>query len=517
MDLPDKALQHVLTALPLDQLAGPCSLVCRQLQAAATIAASTLMRLECSSSSRQAAAAIEQYLRTHGSRLEALKLEGPKPCSLPVKHLHQLQALKLINLQLFTTFDTRREGRSGGYFMNGAGFSAAAAAGAAAAAAGAAAAAAGAAAAAAKTAAAKAPAIAALHELTALTNLQLDSCHILNHEHGMIWLASELLHLPRLRQLQVQGLHSMFGFDAACGGKEINGALEQLTLLTSFTLTRRRGGMGGTFTALSRLSQLQHLKLGLVGSDFDPLSLTSLPSSLTALELQECIVSRLPESSSWLQLPQLQQLRIAEVRPSKVEAHMRLLGIVPDSPAVLTAAARKSYAALLSPRLHSLSFALHSKVPPAAAAGLMDRLLQLQQLTSLTTDLESPSENARLYIIPVPAFSSFSNLQQLYLAGVGSDSHPVDLSSLPGGLTALGMWDCTLKGPDTTFSSKLCSALSSVSLSFEGLGNSSSSTGCTPVLQNLLLSAPRCSTGPWAGSAWLGTFLAQQPHVTCLA
>jgi hypothetical protein len=136
MDLSDQELLLVLAALPLDQLVGPCSLVCRRLQAAAASAITTLIRLECSSSSSQqaGAAAIEQCLRMHGSQLKALDLEGPEPCSVLWEHLNQLSALKLSNYELFRTSTT-------------------------------------------------------LHHLTALTSLQLNSCHILGDDYGTRWLA----------------------------------------------------------------------------------------------------------------------------------------------------------------------------------------------------------------------------------------------------------------------------------------------------------------------------------------
>jgi hypothetical protein len=464
MDLPDQALLQVLAALPLDQLCGPCSLVCRRLQATAASAAATVKRLDCSSSSQEAAAAIEQCLRMHGSQLEALELRGSEPCSVPWEQLNQLLALKLGKVRLSKTSTM-------------------------------------------------------LPKSTALTSLQLDSCHIMDDEIGTCWLAWWLRRLPRLRHLQVERLFTQFEYGgAAPGGAELNDTLKQLTLLTSFTLTRTGGVLGGEFTALSCLSQLQYLKLAMVGSDVDPLSLTSLPSSLTALQLQECIVSRLSESSSGLQLPHLQQLHIADVCPSQTPAYMRRVPrTVPESAAALTAAASEGYAALLSTQLRSLSFDVPYAVSPGAAAGVMHKLLQLQQLTSLRIDLGSPSLHKEPHSIPTPAFSSFSALQELYLVGVGCDSHPVDFCSLPSGLTALGMWECTFKGPDTTFSSKLCSTISSVCNGLAISSSTSSSTSCKPELQSLVLNGLCCCNGPWAGSASLGAFLAQQPHVTRLA
>jgi hypothetical protein len=165
-----------------------------------------------------------------------------------------------------------------------------------------------------------------LGALTALTSLELTSCGIEGCCDVCAWLASQLTHLPRLRDLELVGIQAPY---TSAGAAALVSRLQQLQELTRLCLKADRFGVQKPpdarrpcipCPALNSLTQLRSVDLEKVGTSSQPLDLGKLPDSLTALSFENCDVSYSDTSSSSasscaVQQPLLQQLDVSIVSP----------------------------------------------------------------------------------------------------------------------------------------------------------------------------------------------------------
>jgi hypothetical protein len=326
LQLPADALACVLSHVPQQQRLGSCSLVSRSMHAAAVAATGELLQNRIAT--QQKADSLCAWLRRHGSK--ALKqLDLGADClayatpsigvSLPRVGLLQLRSLTLSNVKLsqyvsYLAAATSQQQNSNTSLTTAAASAAQPGSRGAV----------GTAAAALVTAGAL-----PLASLTGLTSFSATQCST-NRGSFLGWAIINLPSLTALRQLHLKGCTVAATAAAAAvaateGSAEFGAMLAQLQQLTSLKLQGMR--LDGTaLVTLSRLSNLQQLQAGCVGSSAAPLQLQHLPASLTVLDISHCHVapwvsssssrsrsrsSSSSSSSSILQLDNLQELNVS--------------------------------------------------------------------------------------------------------------------------------------------------------------------------------------------------------------